>query len=506
MQKKVSIMALLLYFVTYFCFVFSLNLNFNFFESLLDKFNSVHFNTPWNDFIWTLFITNSVFQKQKITLNWDSISCNNLFQWYYYNSQRWDRVWPLDNWTLSLLKTVDNSYQNLSVTWWFHTFCSWDEHWIYGQITYDRSWTKSYLIAWTQLDYLSNTYKPYLAKSFQRFNWLVPLGYIWDSVWWIWFVGWMISWSNNLIDLLNSWSLSDKWNSINELFIVTWDKILSMDTSKYSFLWDIDTSLQTQNALLWWLCIQGMASLSCNDKIQSNLQINSYINNSNFISIWDVLNSSRQKYLKACSSYKNLDTNSLPWSQTSKDPYLCYIYTNYDTWKTLTIDLSNPDLYRNKYIVVKNTDIKLINSMNSASPNIEIFVDNWNILLSNVVSNMQSFDWSWYVNTIWLSSWVLLKWNIYVNWLILWEKYWVVTWYNHKLYFFWKIASLNTPCDDSSRQRQVSNMFGGINYSNFVNLQNVFVRTCNSVWIWSDGTSCWYISDNYAFCSIITKK
>lgn len=505
MQKKIFVLGLSLYFITSFCFTFSLNLNFNLFSDLLEKFNIVHFNAPWNDFVGTLFVTNTPYQSQTIKLSSDSVSCSNLLQWYYYNSQRWDRVRPLDNWTLNTLKLGNSSYWNLSITWWLYTLCSWDENWIYGQIEYTLSWTKSYIIAWTELNYKKNTYQTWsLVKSFQRFNWVTPLGYIWDSIWWIGFVWWELSWSENLITLLNSWNLNTTWNSINELFELSWTTIVSVNTWQYTFSWDTNATSQTQNALLWWLCIEGMASLSCNDKIQPNLSTNAYISSSSFISIKDILNSVRQKYLRACSSYKNINSGSLPG--TSTDPYLCYIYPSYNTWQILEVDLSS-NLYKNKFIVVKNADIKLTNSMNSSSSSLNLFVDNWNVMLSNWVANMQSFDWSWYVKTNWVSSWVLFKWNIYVNGLILWESGGVTTWYNHKLYFFGKIASLNTPCEDGNRKKQIKNMFRSeSDYSNFVNLQNVFLRNCNASWTWSDGTVCWNQWDNYSFCSIITRK
>ena len=120
---------------------------------------------------------------------------------------------------------------------------------------------------------------------------------------------------------------------------------------------------------------------------------------------------------------------------------------------------------------------------------------------------MQSFDASWFItNDFGVTSWIYLKWNIYVNWLILWQSWVYITWYNHKLYFAWKIASLNTPCDDQDRRKQVENMFWIADYSSYVSLQNVFKRVCNADWFWTDGTICWQSWDNYTFCSIIVRK
>lgn len=56
-----------------------------------------------------------------IVTDWtNTLECNRQVQWFYYNAERWERLWPLDEETFS---GSSDLFTGLNMTWWIYTLC-----------------------------------------------------------------------------------------------------------------------------------------------------------------------------------------------------------------------------------------------------------------------------------------------------------------------------------------------------------------------------------------------
>jgi hypothetical protein len=105
-----------------------INLNF---DGLLDRFAETHFNAPGNDFGGAIFWlpAKSLLTSQEIDLDGETKHCRKMVRGMYYNSQRGERLWPMDVYTLETLREANASYNDLVLSGALYTTC--DEN-IYG--------------------------------------------------------------------------------------------------------------------------------------------------------------------------------------------------------------------------------------------------------------------------------------------------------------------------------------------------------------------------------------
>jgi hypothetical protein len=149
--------------------------------------------------------------------------------------------------------------------------------------------------------------------------------------------------------------------------------------------------------------------------------------------------------------------------------------------------LTQPTTYQNKTIIIKSGNVNLVSGMQENSPSLDLFIDRWILYLPDTITS-QAFNDQWFPSTSWVIAWLYLKWNFIINGLIIGEGN---TWFNHKLHLQGKLTTLNTPLEpNAGRTGQIENMFGNAIYNDFINLQNVFVRTCGLWGTGSDTTSC----------------
>jgi hypothetical protein len=80
-----------------------------------------------------------------------------------------------------------------------------------------------------------------------------------------------------------------------------------------------------------------------------------------------------------------------------------------------------------------------------------------------------------------------LKGNFIMNGLLLWSG---ITNFNHKLHLQGKIIMLNTPTLATTKRIEQIEATLWAWYSGFINLQNVFTRTCGLGGTGSDGAAC----------------
>lgn len=497
MKKYLSIIVLLVLGIAIFNILDALDLYFPDLsqQSLIARFSPVHFNTPGNDFgggfFW--FSTKSLPEAWvTVTAGSETRTCYKQVRGLYYNSQRGDRLWPLDDATKNLLS---GSYSSLQISWWLYTTCNGidGQYSVYWAIKYTRGGAVSYLIAGVPLNFTNNSYdNTKFLNNMQYFNNTTPLGFVFDSAGGIWFVGWILSGQSNLVSFLNQ-----TWNTVNEAF--GYDVNRNIISSTWSWLlsgWVISWS--TAQDVMWNILVQGNVALSKSINIYErkaflgNLERRTVILNGSEINSASIINLAKKNAEKICRWTEYVEwQNSITLTAGSKS---CYRNIG-----VLIIDLQDEDSYKNKTIIVKNWNVSLRNwSMKSNSPALDLFIDQGNLYLSNDLAwNYEDFNNDWFPDSTWIvNSGMFLKGTFVINWLLLgWEwTTWTTIGFNHKLHLQGKISTLNTPTQPGTgRFMQVNNIFswfGDYIFNNRISLENVFVWECGLNGISTDWTSC----------------
>jgi hypothetical protein len=466
--------------------------------SIDQKFSEVAFKARWNDFMGAIFWLNA-----KSIETWEVIkvgggikekTCFKKVRWIYYNAQRWNRLRPLDEDTLAYFTWTSATYNNLSMSGWLYTSCSGEEYSIYGQVTYHVGWDSydSHITAWVQYDRTANAYSWSFARSLQRFDNKYPIGYIYDDRWGgIWFV-WGL-WNANdyslVIAKLNQWS----W--INNLF---WYQGTNNDIYS-TVLW---TSITVSSSK--WNAINTLMNAWVRWTVWLSFSVNTVEKNTilwNFEKKTLIFNALNINFSKLINEVRKSTENLCKWKYEWADEYDSNYFSNkkiicldfsWDSNNYITIDQSDWTNLKNKTIVIKNWDVRIAQWMWIEQGPVNLFIDKWNLLVANNTWSIIWFDGNWYPTNAWVTKWINLKWNFIINGLIIWAKnngMWrTKEAFKHKLFFNWKLASLNTPSYPSQwRIDQITSIFNTWANNIWIWLGNVFKRECNPIdWDWSD--------------------
>lgn len=478
MNKKIGILIIMIIWAIYTIVNAGIVLKFSDIniQSLENKFSPVHFTAPGNNFGWSIFWlpSKSIIPTTIKTNSWWKKICTKLVRWLYFNSQRGKRLRPLDEETRQLLIQQNERYNNISIEWWLYTTCdSWSNYGIFWAITYTLWNKKSYIVAGTQLDYQNNEIQATMANNFQYFDNKIPLGYIYDSNGGIGYVGGSLTGHQDLINFLNN------GGSINSWFMYSWTTVVSNDPKRTTSIESGNNATETMRNLIvqWSVGLSTTMNESERNSLGGNFQNKTVLYSSTDINSSTVINNARQKTQKLCQG-KILN----PDLTTTTDMIICYS-------TGIHIDLSKEDTYKNKTIIVKNGNITLEGNMNKTSPALDIFVDKWLVYLPD--TNSQLFNQEWFPDTNGTYQWCYLKWNFIINGLVVWWTPGNEAAFTHRLHIQGKIALLNTPFEPSPEKiTQIENMFEPALYTHFINLQNIFTRTCKLDGTSSDGTGC----------------
>jgi len=463
---------------------------------LSGNFSNVHFNGAGNNFGGGIFWLNakSLSGDVNIYFLWNTNNiktCNKLIRGIYYNSQRGNRLRPLDTYTLSLLKATNANYNSLSMSWGLYTTCAGNEnkYSIFWSISYNQSWTKSYIIAGTKLKYAQNIRSWEFAQSFQYFDNKTPLGYIRDSYWGIGFVGGELSGSNNLVNFLNG------GGNINSGFVYQANSnIITVPTwATWIFSTVGDSAINT----MWNLIVQGTIGLANNlnstdkESLVGNQRGNSTIFNSSITNA-DISNQAKQYSEKLCKGKRKTLEQYTPL-QLEKESTLCYKGDG----NTLEIDLTQTNIYQNKTIIMQNGYIVLVGNMDDSSPPLDIYIDAGNLYLpSDLQANTFTlFDQQGFpVTSNGASAGRFLKGNIIINGLLIGGIPWNESSIHNKTHIQGKFFSLNSPFKETDKRfNQIIDLLG-LGFTDYINLQNIFNRECQ-LGTGSDGTNCKYGND-----------
>lgn len=476
-------------------------------DGLLEKFSNVHFVAPGNNFGGAFFWLPSKSLKDAEELSFsagnnDTISCKSQLRGLYYNNQRWHRIWPLDNDSLSSLAKMNNTYDDLTIEGWLFTACEDKPYGIFGQVKYNLWGTETYLIWWTKVILDSNYFSVPFMDSFQYFDNKTPLWYVFDNVWWVGFVWWVLTGHKELIKYL------DSNNSINKSFTYSGNQIVSAKSNDWEFIGNLMANMWAGQDTVRWVWIKGTVGLSKSisnverQAILGNLQKQTSLFNAPDITSATLINKVKQTANLICRWRENLTDSTL---LSHEDSILCFNYDEYDPANALTIDLSDNN-YQGKTIVARNADVVLINSMDENSPSLDLFVDKGNLYIENNPDEFMPFDWQWYLSrSNEVTQWVYIKWNLVINGLIIWGNPISQEEFQHKLFFHGKITSLNSPLEYSEWRWQQINDLLWPGYENWISLQKVFTWYCNPVsGSGSDSTSdCSKAEDSNALIPLI---
>ncbi len=195
-------------------------------QELTNKIIQIHFADNWNNFGWFIYYGNIDEESTtepggqfQVGVNNDFYECKNQLKWFYYNAERWERLWPLDEYTKG---SRDNS---LTMSWWIYTACalSWydkkledcttqnnkdleackaevnasneaDGNGYFGSVSHTYSGKDMRLIIWVRYktpadintkDFIKINTGTTLFPSFKRLSNKYPVGFIYDYNGWV---------------------------------------------------------------------------------------------------------------------------------------------------------------------------------------------------------------------------------------------------------------------------------------------------------------------------------
>jgi hypothetical protein len=153
-NTKKIISLLLSTFVVYFLssFVSANSIEFHdnlltyFWEDIQSTYSEINFSYGSNSNVWIMFWLDPVTITGGTTITMGNVSktCTKQVRGFYYSNARGEKLWPLDNTTLTTLKLASNEYNNLTVSNGLYMNCTGENpNNVYGQVkwTYDTNTT-----------------------------------------------------------------------------------------------------------------------------------------------------------------------------------------------------------------------------------------------------------------------------------------------------------------------------------------------------------------------------
>ena len=460
-------------------------------QALANRFSTVHFNVGGNDFWGGFFWTDTkvLATPQIITTtdNWESLSCTDQVRGFYYNSQRGERLWPLDKDSKTDLESVKWDYSNLTIDGGFYTNCQknstngknetdnrTNSHTaIYGRITHEYK-GKQYSLYAGLLNDTTNNELPQakLRCNLQRIDNQYPFGYIYDKA--------------GGIAMVGAYVKSDKLGSVNKFHTAFTDKLKQQKcvndfysmkesedpnnpgTKPVTDDWtlgplDNDLIFGNGSALetMMNLGIRGIVGLSSQvldqKEIKGNTkQISLLVSTTENIS--NIINIANKRAESLCRNrWGNLNPNG-------------------DVICAKNGGSIDPKTYAGKTIIIQQGDLTLNDYMETTNQPITILLMTWDIKLPNTKAN-QTFLGNGYPKKNGIIKANFLKGNFIINGLIQGDSN-SNNEIQRKLIVHGKIASFNTL---NTPTKEVKENIGriGIAPNKKIGLSEIFTWKCN---------------------------
>lgn len=444
----------------------------------LEKISPIHFKDNNNDFWWFIYFSNwtgewddyeGVGYADTIVwenAEWESVryNCKRKLKWFYYNSERWERLWPLDPDTWQTLKQGDDS---LDMEWGLYTLCAKDwydeqvafcedsaeeegpdgdaseciaeakakfvaDQGYFWAITHKYQWQTFALVAWVNYEKKSSWIEMNneIASTFTRYDNKFPVWFIYDPNWWIGFVWCELTWSTSPAEVLEA--VQNTW--IVNLF--EYASKTGIKLKEGINLWlNCENIWADWNSLIW-LIIQWLIWMSRDTDVSilwnatdSKMQYFSSANINNAT----LMNYSRQRAENLCRG-KRASTADL------SNSIICV-----DSPEGGTLDATITE-FKWKTIIVKNWNVKVSPAVSEDEQYYDIFIGSWNLIIDETNAKLFVFKKDWFIsnstpenfrNSInqeivdanneernFEHAWddvavaALLKWNFIVNWWV----------------------------------------------------------------------------------------
>ena len=459
-------------------------------QTLANKFSTVHFNVWGNDFGGGFFWTEAkaLATPQEVTANGERLRCSAQIRGFYYNSQRGERLWPLDTDSQGDLARIQSSYNpsQLTINWGFYTNCQKEQagklipenedgrtnslYGIYGRITHTYK-GREYSIYAGLLNDLQQNELPTaeLRCNFQRIDNQYPFGYIYDKAGGIALVGAYVK-SENLAQV-NAFHESfteklSKTKCVNDFYSLREDPNNPEKTIPKTddpILWPKDNTLifGNGNALetMMNLGIRGIVGLSSQVLGQKGIEGNTKQTSllvSTTENISNIINIANKRAESLC---RNRWGNLTP---------------NGDIICAKNGGSIDPRSYAGKTIVIKEGNLTLNNYMEAINQPITILLIHGDLILPNTKAN-QTFLGNGYPDRDGIIKANFLKGNFIINGLIQNQGTEEIT---NKLIVHGKIASFNT-LQEPNVQTKVKLREIGIDTSKKIWLSEIFTWKCN---------------------------
>lgn len=430
-------------------YALDLDLIFSSFQpTLAPKTFPVDFKRWGNQYIWWIIIewTEALQQIQQIYFPWNdtTIRCGRKVKWYYFNSARWLRLWPLDDNSLNILKR-DDSYSSLNLEWWLYTSCIGHPQDIVGYIKYtEEAWVVDQwdLFFWVSTDTSNNTATHnYTSSWFILKDGKYPQGNFYDSI-----VG--IGEVSSLIDQVNE-GIANTARNIT---------------------------------VQWRLGISSVVDSLERNTIKTNIGKKSLIYSSDEVTSSKIINLALKNAAIACRGWNTFETLYEALDSSSK--VICIDADGTD----IIINENIANELANKDVVIKNSNVIINKSVYINNKSLSLFIDKWNLIIdtkSISSSDLKNFDNNGYVSSstsTTVTQWILLQGNYIINGLIYGGT-------NNntdgdiipvKTFIHGKFASLNLPTTSyPQREKQVTNVLWSADYNDRISLANVFKWRCD---------------------------
>lgn len=464
-------------------------------QTLVNKFSTVHFNVWGNDFGGGFFWTEAkaLATPQEVSANGERLLCSAQIRGFYYNSQRGERLWPLDTDSQKDLARIQSSYWDtqLTINWGFYTNCQKEQdgklipenedgrtnslYGIYGRITHTYK-RREYSIYAGLLNDITKNELPNakLRCNFQRIDNQYPFGYIYDKAGGIALVGAYVE--SNKMESVKAFHESftrklDEKNCVNDFYSMKDapkknpnDPDRTIPTATDNELGHIDNDLifGNGNALetMMNLGIRGIVGLSSQVQtsdqkgIENNTQKTSLLV-STTENISNIINIANKRAESLCRNrWGNLNPNG-------------------DVICAKNGGSIDPKRYAGKTIVIKEGDLTLTEYMEATSQPITILLIHGDLKLTNTNAS-QRFLGNGYPDRDGIIKANFLKGNFIINGLI--QD--LGTEITNKLIVHGKIASFNTLQEPNKQTREKLSKIG-IDINKKIWLSEIFTWKCN---------------------------
>ena len=475
----------------------------------------IHFADNWNDFGWFFYFTNGSSSSGDFTVSiWNTketqeiYECKGKITWFYYNAERWERLWPLDRGTFSGLNLW------LQVDWWLYTRCSrlWynqaldncinkprsnedydtckkrvneelgaDPYWYFGEIRHVYSWESFGLVSGVHYkvwwgNFLTINQNSWFTSTFVRYGNKYPFWLIYDYDWWVWLVGFQIKDPDednvrDIIDELNDtddqniadlfWYMDDGeticyiWEALKDKDVICFDPI--RDTVVWLVIEWIIWMGETSDLEIIWNQSDKKMQYVTSATVSQQVLINHVRKNAEILCRWKWNN------------YKN-------W-----DKVICLIPPR--RWVIYDVEDRDPNITW----VVKNAGVRIKpHSSSSTTDYYDIFIDNWNLIINEDEAVKFVFKTNWFISDtsiddftgeVWSAGaeyswdnaavWSFIRWNFIINWNVVADGEWDEAVLNNKYFIYGKLSTKDS----------------------FDTLLKVFAWQCLG-WVASDGTVC----------------